>query len=204
MTSQIIGRDSRNLDDLGLILGFCGLDAAAASISLPAEVTTLDGLPEEKMLTRSKMVADEVIRLANSVRILRPSVACFGAIGSVITHLRSIGIDVTAYDLHPELIGNVLAGVTVQDGNLSPLDALKGIDVAVVTGMTVSTLTATGIMDAAKQMRVPLVFVAQSAAHLLPLICSRRAQSTTVLSEQFPLYLLPGQSTIATHRRLEW
>jgi len=193
---ELIGRDARECIPSSMsVYGLAVLDAICGSFDCsPTRRFVLEGLSADKAVQRAQIVADEVARLTLPIRSRSPRVANVGAIGNVVGLLVKAGFKVTITDLDPAIIGRDLHGCTVLDGHLHTESSVHDCDIAVVTGMTLSTGALDGILHAATTGNTKIVLLAETGAwfreHLLKL------GVTTIISEPFPFYIFSGTSHI--------
>lgn len=172
------------------------LMASFASDTPPAK--TLVGSPESKAQQRADFLMDIAHQLAPQVlRTKKPGhIALIGAVGSIIESLNERGYDVTVTDMDTMLIGQELAGTTVASG-ASTAQAVEKADLAIVTGMVLATETLGAVLKAAHNGATPILFFAQSGAHILSSMTFPTA--TAIVAESFPFYMWPGATSVHVH-----
>lgn len=74
------------------------------------------------------------------------------------------------------------------------LELLREVDLAIVTGMTITTHTLDAIIDTCKENNVKLIVYAETGANMGQYYVSRGVN--TYLGEIYPFYIFNGISTI--------
>lgn len=164
----------------------------------PDDIKVLDGNRAAKAGERAEIIAQEVDRLLAGKS--SPVVVNVGVVGSLIRKLRERGYKLLATDRDRSLIGSEVEGVQVESAEHT-LDYVRQADVAVVTGMTLSTNTLGDIIKAKKQAENALIVFAQTGAHLSSLYTDFGAD--VVFSEPFPFYDFNGRNVIGVYRSRE-
>jgi hypothetical protein len=202
INQALLGRDAREIISEAGCYEIALLDSLYASIPRsPAEVHELRGNTVEKAVKRSQIIADEVERLMERMGALpaRTTVVYVGVVGNLLKALRKKGYNVLATDFDPKIVGASLHGVTVEDGTRT-YQAVRDADVAVVTGMTLSTGTLNDIVRVCQEHQTKLVIFAETGANFGE-VYSRTIGVDVVVSEPFPFYVLQGLTTIEIYRR---
>ena len=203
ISGDLLGADCLDLSALSKQLQLCGYDAALASTTSKAKVAyTLRGTPTNKMVRRTDLLIAEIKRIGKALGLNKPRVTCVGAVGSVICALRQLGMEVTATDLNPALVNTYFDDVLVQDGALETARCISNADIALVTGMTLSTFTLHRVVRAANSAGTPIVLFCQSCSNLAPLMVHFPVVSA--ICESFPFYMFPGDTRIKIFRADEW
>lgn len=176
------------------------LDSIFASGSLvrPAEhVEVMDGSPDQKAGWRSSIVTNEAQKLLQrSANIGR--IALVGASFLLEGKLRSLGCRVDVFDLDPVIVGSELpTGAIVQHGD-DLLHAQASYDVAVMTGMTLTTGTLELLSKRFKDSGATVLIYAQTGANIASFYGHWGVD--TAVCEPIPFYNFQGQSRIAVHR----
>ncbi len=160
----------------------------------------LDGTSMEKAVERADIVASEVLyQMPEHHKLNAPSVVNVGVVGNIIRQLRERGVEVYATDLDPELVGNPSQGVIVQDGIEHTLELVEKCDVALITGMVLSTHTLGEILEVARKAHTKVVMFAETGAWFGQTYCDHFGIDA-VVSEPFPFYIFAGRSLIRLHR----
>lgn len=194
--SSLLGADCRYVSAGPLPLQIACLDAGYAALHRPPYVTrVVSGDLAPKAAARARIVAAEVFAL---LPCQETYVHCVGAVGSIIEVLRIGGAHVTVTDLDPQVVGTTLAGVYIEDGRELNDERIDSANLVLVTGMTLANGTFEGLMNRLRQSGKPVVVFAQSAANIFPHLLD--CGISTVISEPYPFYLLPGDSTIDIYR----
>lgn len=206
LPSEVLGQSALDCLDSSRELTIALLDAVYGSIpSLrgePDRSFVLDGPNHQKARQRAEVVVGEVARLASArppKRDGRHVVANVGVVGTILAALRR-GSDWTiqASDFATGVVGTVPHGVEVSPGTASE-DLVRDADVAVVTGMTLTTDTLDGVLRAAAESGTALVVFAQTGSSFARTYCELGVDA--VVAEPFPFYLsCAGPTNLHVHR----
>jgi hypothetical protein len=198
----LIGRDAREIISEQDCYSIAVLDSIYASIPRhPEHVYEITGNSIEKAARRNAILQDEVEHtLASSG--LAPGhgrVLNVGVLGNLIKGLTGKGYSVMATDLDEEIVDKPIHGITVEHGSKT-FQLIKESDVAVITGMTLTTHAVGDIIDVCKDHGTKIVMFAETGAHFGDEYC-RTIGIDAVVSEPFPFYIFQGMSRIEIYRR---
>ncbi len=199
---NLIGKDARNIIGERDCYSIAILDSIYSSIPRnPAHVYKLTGNSIEKAARRNAILLDEVQRLLCGIKPKqqKPSVINVGVVGNLVKGLKLKGYEVYATDLDEGLIGEELHGVIVEHGGKT-YHYIKHVDVAVITGMTLTTDAVGDIVDLCKEYGTKILMFAETGANFGEEYC-KTIGIDTVVSEPFPFYIFQGLSRIEIHRR---
>ncbi len=200
LDQSLLGQDAR-----GLIVGrdctsIALLDSIYASIQRhPQQVHELRGNSIEKAHKRNSILLQETERLVTSRRKRDVHLVNVGVVGHLVKKLKDKGYSVLATDLDPDLVGKPLHGVQVEHG-AKTLEYVKSCDVAIVTGMALSTNTLDDIFSTARENDTKILLFAETGANFAEEYCCTIGIDT-VVSEPFPFYIFQGVSTIEVYRK---
>jgi nucleoside diphosphate kinase len=202
--ADLMGVDARYAIPDNRCLRIALLDAAFSAFhdnSLKDFV--LDGTSAEKATIRADIVSSEVLmHIPDSPKGSKPSVVNVGVVGNIIRQLKQRGLDVYATDLDPGLIGQLCHGTVVQDGREHTLELVERCDVALITGMTLSSGSLEAIIRTAKKAGTKVVMFAETGAWFAQEYCDSFGIDA-VIGEPFPFYIFEGRSIIRLHRPTE-
>lgn len=197
---DLMGRDARNVDPDYRCVETAILDALYGNFNLNKSYSLyLEGTAKEKARPRAEIVVNEATRFFD--KRTGKKVVNVGVVGEFIPLLESQGLDISLTDMDPQLVGYDINGIPVEDGERKTLSRVKESDVAIVTGMTISTNTLDDILKIAKEYDTKLVVFAETGAYFGEELC--RIGVDTVVSEPFPFYIFDGTSRIDIYRRKE-
>lgn len=164
----------------------------------PDESMTITGNSAEKAVWRAGIVVDEIVRLLELSGADRGCVVNVGVIGNIIRMLRERGIQATATDGDPLLVGSRVQDVSVE-GMERTVELVEECDVAAITGMIISTNTMEEIFAAARRGGTKLVMFCETGANL----CEEyvRLGVDTAIAEPFPFYIFSGTTRIDVYRK---
>jgi Putative heavy-metal chelation len=196
-----IGTDVRALKTKNRCLEIALLDSAYGYLKEPPTMTfQLTGSPALKARARALLATNEVLRCLSKTRpFKRPRVALVGAVGNIVAELVWQGCEVFATDFDKAVIGYSMSGVLVEDGRIRTLERVMQSDVALVTGATLSSNTTGEIIRRAVEQNTRLIFYAQTGSNFARELIELGVD--TVISERFPFYMFPGDSTVDIYRK---
>jgi Putative heavy-metal chelation len=192
---------------------------AAIYLSFPAQIAVLDalyspyfqsltadsstsivGTHREKAISRTKAICDEV-SLVREIYLPRRDNCTVGLIGVSRFQAQVLaeqGFSIRVWDRDPGYIGQeILPGVFVRSTESSE-EQLSGIDIALISGMTIGNNTLPTILSEARRLGVKTVCWAVTGSKLAPIY--RDAGLTSAICEGFPPYFLPGETTLSVFR----
>ena len=137
-------------------------------------------------------------RLSNGTNISKKKILVVGAVSNIIKELTKTGAEIFATDLDKTLVDGDLEGIKVKDGAVNTIPLLHEVDVALVTGMTLSTDTLDEILAATKKSNLKIVVFAQTGANISPYYLDFGVK--TVLAESFPSCIFPGDTLMKVYR----
>ncbi len=176
------------------------LDSIYASIPKnPARTHELRGNSVEKTQKRNSILVEETERLIARRPGKDATIVNVGVVGDLIKKLKDKGHCVLATDLDKDLVGNTLHGVEIEHGSKT-LEYVRSCDVAIVTGMTLSTNTLDEIFASALESGTRILLFAETGANFAEEYCCTIGIDT-VISEPFPFYIFQGVSTIEVYRK---
>jgi hypothetical protein len=196
---SLLGKDCRKIQPAYRCFEIASLDAMFSVFEKsPYKTHTMTGSSSEKALWRSRIVADEVLRQLELADRKGGRVVNVGVIGNIIRMLRAEGVEVVGTDGDPRLVGSEVAGVTILDQDRS-VDFVEECDVAVMTGMIISTDTMDEALEAARRGGTRVVMFCETGANL----CEEyvRMGIDSAIAEYFPFYIFGGTTRIEVFRK---
>jgi hypothetical protein len=198
----LIGKDAREIVRTKDCYSIAILDSIFASIVRhPQVVHKFEGNSVEKAGKRASIIAAEVNLLAErmgkspgDMRVLNA-----GVVGNIVLALKNEGYDVVATDLDENLVGREMHGVKVDHGTRT-YSYVKGADVAIITGMTLTTDSLTDIVDTAKRHDTRVLMFAETGANMGEEYTSDVIGVDICVSEPFPFYIFQGLTTVEVYR----
>jgi len=196
---SLLGKDCRRV---GLDYRCFQVASADAMFSAfdrqPDDSKTMTGSSAEKAIWRSHVVVDEVMRQLALSGADDGCVVNVGVIGNIIKTLTAQGVRVTATDGDPTLVGSEIGGVPVYDQDRT-VELVEECDVAVMTGMVISTDSMEDILEAARRGGTRLVMFCETGANL----CEEYVKLGVdcAIAEYFPFYIFGGTTRIDVFRR---
>ena len=199
----LIGRDAREIVSEMSCYEIALLDSIYSSIPRsPAEVIELSGNSIDKAVKRGAVIVKEVERELGCLTTECPektTVINIGVVGNLIKALKAKNYNVIATDLDAKIVGKEIHGVKVEDGSRN-FRYLRDADLAVITGMTLTTDALNDIVRVCKENDTRLVMFAETGANFGEEYC-KTIGVDVVVSEPFPFYIFQGVTRIEIYRR---
>ena len=165
----------------------------------------ISGDSTSKSRYRAEIIASEVSRIINGkqarseLKSKVPVVLNIGYVGTFYTILtKSFNPEYLVTDLEEELL-STKGQVDIFDGNRYNKEFLKKADVAIVTGMVISTRTLSEIIETARENNTSVLVFAETGYNLAPYY--RDYGVDVSVSEPFPYYIFDGSSTMRVFRK---
>ena len=194
LLKNIVGMDFTELSIEDIALKTCLLDSLYG-IVCPADKKqrmVFNGSSFEKLQWRTNIIVNEAKRLIGSLNGKR--IVNVGVVGDILRGFSEEKADVVGTDYDESLVGSKFFGkVPIFDGSNTP-SIVKGSDLAVVTGMTITSGTIDEILKVARESNVKIIVFAETGANLAGYYLKNGVHS--YLSECFPFYIFNGQSII--------
>jgi Putative heavy-metal chelation len=164
---------------------------------------TVNGLRHAKYAHKSRIFADEaelILRRKGKVSIKgsKPHVLVIGAMAGTHAALTTLGFEVTATDMSPDVVGQNLGGVMVSGGAENDRH-IAAADLIIVTGMALPNRTLESIMETAKANNTSTMIWAVSGRNCGSYYIEHGVDC--VISDPLPFLMLPGPASIAIWRR---
>ena len=199
--SRVILKDRRFRDDIDRT---ALIDLVIGHVSPPAtHQLVVDQILRDKYAARSRLFADEaeaVLRRkgAGAIKGRKPCVLVIGATSGILDALVARGLEVTATDMSPDVVGKNLGGVTVRDATENG-SLIEAADLAIITGMTLPNRTLPGLIEAAKIHNTSTMIWAVTGKNLGHYYTEQGIDC--VISDPAPFLQLPGPAAIGVWRR---
>jgi hypothetical protein len=195
----LMGADARTVPHKYRCFEVAALDALFSAFEKhPDETKMMVGSSAEKALWRSGIVVDEAMRQLEILGVERGRVVNVGVIGNIVKMLTDRGIEVIGTDEDPALVGAEIDGVPVYDEDRT-VELVEECDVAVMTGMIISTDTMEDIFAAARRGGTKLVMFCETGANLCEEYVELGVDSA--IAEPFPFYIFGGTTRIDVYRK---
>ena len=199
--SRVILKDRRFRDDIDRT---ALIDLVIGHVSPPAtHQLVVDQILRDKYAARSRLFADEaeaVLRRKGPAAIKgrKPCILVIGATSGILDALVARGVEVTATDMSPDVVGKNLGGVTVRDATENG-SLIEAADLAIITGMTLPNRTLPGLIEAAKTHNTSTMIWAVTGKNLGHYYTEQGIDC--VISDPAPFLQLPGPAAIGVWRR---
>lgn len=167
----------------------------------PDRQIELSGTSVEKAEARAKIVVEEAMRLINKENLKNdiPLVCNIGVVGNIIKELIDKDLQVVGADFDEEIVGKKLFNeVAVVHGENTP-KLIEQSDVAIVTGMTLTTGTLDEIITAAERYKTRLVVFAETGSNFGSFYVQNGIDCA--IGEPFPFYIFQGMTTLNIFRK---
>lgn len=197
--NELIGQDGREVETDDLALQVAVLDSCYSSIlQTPAHEYTLAGNTMVKASERARIVAEEVHRIAQRYHIAGAKVLMVGFVNSIVEELHRLNLPVICSDFDSSAVGSLTYnGSLVCHGSLNA-DLVKNSNIILLTGLTLTSRTLDDLLAIAKLYEKPVAIFAQTGSNFATEYIDMGV--TTVISERYPWYSIPGQSVIRVFR----
>ena len=200
LEKNLIGKDARKFISSKNCTSIALLDSIYSSIPrTPQQVYELKGSLSEKTDRRSAIVTAEAKQLLKDRNNEKIRVVNVGVVGDFIKKLKEENYQTFATDLNESIIGKTIHGVHIEHGSKT-LEYIKNCDLAIITGMTLSTDTLDEIVRTGKDYGTRLIVFAETGANFGEEYC-HTIGIDTVISEPFPFYVHQGISKIEIYRK---
>jgi hypothetical protein len=157
----------------------------------------LSGSSVSKAVERAKIVCGECEDLLKGIK--EPKIVNVGVVTNVVRLLKDRGYDVAGTDFDSEIVDtDIYKDVHVYPGDMT-YEMVCRSDLAVVTGMTLTTDSADMILSAARESGTKVVIFAETASNLGDFFIDAGADS--FISEPFPFYIFDGDTNIYVKRK---
>ncbi len=196
---HLLGQDCRTAEFKYRCFEVATLDAMFSAFEKrPDDTRTMVGTSAEKALWRSGVIVEETLRQLELAGAERGRVVNVGVIGNLVKMLTDRGIEVVGTDEDPALVGAEIDGIPVH-GEERTVELVEECDVAVMTGMIISTDTMEDIFAAARRGGTRLVMFCETGANL----CEEyvRMGVDSAIAEPFPFYIFGGATRIDIFRK---
>jgi len=191
---QYVGRDFAD----------CGISDVALKVSLLDSLYgTVHPAKNKKRLTkradsltkmkwRTQIIYDEALRLLGGKK--DRLIVNVGVVGDIVRKFAGEGFSVVGTDFDEEIVGrSAYGGVEIADGART-LDVLAKADLAVITGMAITTETIDGILACCGNNGVKSIVFAETGPNLAGYYVENGVD--VYLSEYFPFYIFDGLSEV--------
>lgn len=153
---------------------------------------SMKGTSDEKLKWRTNIIIDEAKKLLGDLKDKR--IVNVGVVGDILKSFSEEGSSVIGTDFDTEIVGSLLFGkINVVHGS-NTLREIANSDLAIVTGMTITTQTIDDIIECCKENNVKLIVFAETGANLAGYYVNNGVD--VYISEQFPFYIFNGISLI--------
>ncbi len=191
---SLIGQDCLYAKITDTAIKVACLDALASRVTygLNFKVLELNGNSCCKLHARTDLILEEAFNLFGDLHSKK--VINIGVVGDIIKGFLNVGCDVIGSDYDSAIVGKKLFNEAIVFNGNRTLELLKEVDLAVVTGMTITTHTIDAIIDKCKEYNVKLIVYAETGANMGQYYVNRGVN--TYLGEMYPFYIFNGISTI--------
>ncbi len=196
---SIIGKDFLHCDitDSSLLLSLIDSIYDKLFPKIPYFTQTKDGASEDKMKWRTQIILDRTKALLGNDT--NKKVLNIGVVGDFIREFERAGYDISGSDFDDDIVNTTMFdNAYIHHGNFT-IDALKDKDLAIITGMTITTNTIDEITEYCNKNSIATIVFAETGSNLGGFYTSRGIDC--YVGEEFPFYIFNGKSTINVHMR---
>ena len=198
LPTDILGMDARNVQTGNRCIDIAVLDAAYSNVRpQPSIRCLLEGTSFQKAEARASLIHSEIQSLSRDIQHDNPHITMVGAVGNILSVLSDGKNTLYATDFDTTLIGKKLGGVLVEHGSMT-LSRISQSQIALVTGMTLTTDTLRDIIVISKQNNVKVIVYAQTGGNLAGEYLELGVDC--VISEEYPFYMFPGITKVSIFR----
>lgn len=199
---SLMGKNYLDLKIEDTALEVAILDAIYSTLQRePDSVIELSGTSVDKAESRAKVVAEEAMKLIDygNLKNKKPLVLNVGVVGNIIKEIIDKDIDVVGTDFDSEVVGKKLFGRAEIIYGDRTLEMVKKSDLAIITGMTLTTNTLDDIIKTAREYNTKLLVFAETGSNLGDFYVENGVDC--VIGEPFPFYIFQGKNTINIFRK---
>lgn len=196
---QLLGRDflKCNITDVALLISLIDSVYRSRNSAIDCEQQYMDATSSEKLRWRTEIIFQESQKILG--KDPNKKVVNVGVVGDIIRKFIQEGYTVLGTDFDKNIVGSTLFGrANIYDGTETN-KLISEADLAIVTGMTISTQTLDGIIETAKTHNTKLIIYAETGANLAPYYLEEGVDC--YISEEFPFYIFNGNSKIKIYRK---
>jgi hypothetical protein len=204
----LVGEDSREIlkdrrfrDDIDRT---ALIDMVIGHVPAPASHrVVLDQALRDKHAHRARLFADEAEATLRrkgpgAIKGRKLRILVIGATSGIIGALVERGLEVSATDMSPDVVGKNLGGVRVCDATENG-SLIEAADLVIITGMTLPNRTLPGLIETAKTHNTSTMIWAVTGKNLGHYYTEQGIDC--VISDPAPFLQLPGPATIGIWRR---
>jgi len=167
----------------------------------PDSQVEINGTSITKAVDRTNVIVEETIKLIDksNLKHQKPLICNVGVVGNFIKSLLEKDVDVIGTDYDPNIIGTKLfEKAEILHGDRT-LEAIENSDVALITGMTLTTDTLDKIIYTANKSSTKLIMFAETGSNLGDFYVKNGMDC--VIGEPFPFYIFQGKNTLNIFRK---
>ena len=151
----------------------------------------------EKLSWRTSLILREAVRLLGCLKNKR--IVNVGVVGDIVKSFHDQKSDIVGTDYDEIIVGTkMFDDVEIYHGERT-LALLEDVDLAIVTGMTITTQTIDSILEVCRTHNTKVIVFAETGANLGSYYLQEGAD--VFLGETYPFYIFNGQSEILVGRR---
>ncbi len=197
---SLVGEDclSNRITDKALQVACIDSLADNNTSDFSTELFAFNGKSIEKLRKRSELIINEAKKLLGDIN--NKKILNVGVVGDILKTFLENGCQVIGSDFDPEIIGKKLFDdIQIVSGEKT-LELLKDVDLAVITGMTISTDTIDSIICECKKHGVCTIVFAETGANLGAFYVNKGIDC--YIGERYPFYIFNGSSEFIVTRRI--
>lgn len=196
--AELVGKDCLDNEIEDLPLKVACIDSLCEKISFgyETEEIKLEGPSAYKLRARTELIINEAMRLIGDLRGRK--VLNVGVVGDILLQFYNHGCQVIGSDFDSSIVGRHFFDEIPIISGTRTLEALKSVDIAVVTGMTIANATLNEIIVVCREYGVKLIVFAETGSNMGQFYVHEGVDC--YLGEIFPFYIFNGSSTIRITR----
>lgn len=189
-----IGRDFLDCNICDTALKVSLMDSIYGLLYPPKNFTrqSLDANSEKKMKWRTNIILNEADKLLGG--LCKKRIVNVGVVGDILLSFQREGAHICGTDFDKSIQDEqVFDDIQIFDGSRT-LSEIATADLAIVTGMTISSNTIDDILLCARENKTKIIVYAETGANLSNYYI--QAGVDVYVSEHFPFYIFNGNSII--------
>jgi len=196
--AELVGKDCLDdkIEDLPLKVACIDSLCEKIFFGYETEEIKLEGSSAYKLRARTDLIIREAERLIGDLR--GKKVLNVGVVGDIVFQFYNRGCQVIGSDFDSTIVGQLFFDKVPIISGTHTLDALKDVDIAVVTGMTIANATLNEIIAVCREYNVKLIVFAETGSNMGQFYVQEGVDC--YLGEAFPFYIFNGVSTIRITR----
>jgi len=196
---NLIGTDCLSVNITDMALKVACLDSLSSTISYnyKCDNTEIDGTSYEKLSLRTALILSESKKLLGDLK--GKKVLNIGVVGDIINEFLLAGCHVMGTDFDNSIVGKKLFDMVPIYNGTETLSLLEDMDLAVITGMTITTNTIDDIIRICNNNGCKTIVFAETGANMGQYYVEQGID--VFLGEPYPFYIFNGKTFLQITRK---